>query len=543
MTEQTNISSFAELGLASTLVKRVAELGFTAPTPIQAQAIPVMLEKRDVIGMAQTGTGKTAAFALPLLTNLGPTTGRPQLLILAPTRELACQVADAISLFSKGMKNVQVQTIVGGQSYRDQLTGLKRGANIIVGTPGRVMDHLERGKLKLDQIEALVLDEADEMLRMGFIEEVTHIMQRCPDDKQTVLFSATMPAAIRKIANEYLHQPESIKIAAKTTTASNIEQSYVLVNERDKMLALTRLLHAEETDGVIIFAKTKLDTVDLSAALRDAGFNAACINGDMAQPERDKTVAALKKGRIDILAATDVVARGLDVERVSHVINFDLPNDTESYVHRIGRTGRAGRAGKAISIMTLKQRGFLQKLERTTRHKLQPQDLPSVDALHQHQLEQFAHRLQNNAGQAEHNTRALLSKLLTQTQLSETELLAALLHDHPAYQLLNAKALSPVKPAKISQKKQNRKSRGKEKAEAVPMQRYRINVGRKHGVKPGNIVGAISNEAQLASDYIGRIDIRDDHSLVDLPQGMPKAVYQILRKTRVCHQALNLIAV
>ena len=374
----TPLPTFSDLNISAPVLKALKEVGYETPSPIQAATIPLLLANRDVLGQAQTGTGKTAAFALPILSRIDIKQATPQALVLAPTRELAIQVAEAFQSYAAHIKGFHVLPIYGGQSYGPQLSALRRGVHVVVATPGRVIDHIEKGSLDLSQLKTLVLDEADEMLRMGFIDDVEHILQQTPAERQTTLFSATMPPAIKRIAKTYLRDPAEVTVAAKTGTAENITQRYWLVAGMHKLDALTRILEAEPFDGMIIFARTKLGTEELASKLQARGFAATAINGDMAQQQRERTIEQLKNGKIDILVATDVAARGLDVERISHVINYDVPSDPESYTHRIGRTGRAGRSGDAILFITPRERGLLKAIERATRQPVAPLALPTV---------------------------------------------------------------------------------------------------------------------------------------------------------------------
>ena len=378
-TEPNTPLLFVDLGLSAPVMASVTEVGYESPSPIQAATIPALLEGKDVLGQAQTGTGKTAAFALPILSRLKLDQKKPQALVLAPTRELAIQVAEAFQRYANKIPGFVVLPIYGGQGYAPQLTALKRGVHVVVGTPGRVIDHLDRGTLDLSELTTLVLDEADEMLRMGFIDDVEAVLKKTPPTRQVALFSATMPPVIRRIAQTYLRDPQEVTITAKTTTATNIRQRYWFVSGMHKLDALTRILEAEPFEAMIIFARTKLGTEELAQKLQARGLAAAAINGDVQQQQRERTIQQLKDGKLDILVATDVAARGLDVERISHVLNYDIPYDTESYVHRIGRTGRAGRSGDAILFVTPRERHLLRAIERATRQPITQMQLPSID--------------------------------------------------------------------------------------------------------------------------------------------------------------------
>ncbi|MBO0614312.1 DEAD/DEAH box helicase [Thiothrix fructosivorans] len=555
MSPETNTPpTFAEFGLAAPVLQAVLDLGYETPSAIQAETIPYLLAGRDVLGQAQTGTGKTAAFALPLLSRLDMSKTGPQILVLAPTRELAIQVAEAFQKYAGKLPGFHVMPIYGGQDYRTQFRQLERGVQVVVGTPGRVMDHLRRGSLKLDGLQALVLDEADEMLRMGFVDDIEWIMEQTPPQRQIALFSATMPPAIHRIAQSYLTDPAEVKIKVKTTTADTIRQRYWLVSGLHKLDALTRILEAEPFDAVILFVRTKNETVELADKLQARGYNAVALNGDIAQNVRERTIDQLKKGKIDILVATDVAARGLDVERISHVINYDIPTDTESYVHRIGRTGRAGRSGEAILFVSPRERHLLRNIERATRKPIDLMELPSTDVINTMRIAQFSQRITDTLAEEgldffsqllegyerEHNVPALeIAAALAKMLQGDSPLLLEERKNHPAF---NPNA---AREREQEQRPGKRKSNAANSAfssddDTIPMERFRIAVGRSHGVKPGNIVGAIANEAGLDSRYIGYIEIQDDCSLVDLPAGMPKDILHELRTARVAGQLLNI---
>ena len=538
---------FAALGLPDSLLAAVEKVGYETPSPIQAAAIPPLLEGRDMLGQAQTGTGKTAAFALPVLARLDPEQRSPQALVLAPTRELAIQVAEAFQAYAAGLRRFQVLPIYGGQSYGPQLAGLRRGVQVVVGTPGRVIDHLKKGTLKLDSLRCLVLDEADEMLRMGFIDDVETVLEAAPDGCQKSLFSATMPAPIRRIAQKFLNDPAEITVKTKTSTSANIHQRYWLVSGVHKLDAMTRILEAEPFDAMLVFARTKKATEELAEKLCARGFTAAAINGDIAQTQRERTVAQLKSGKLDILVATDVAARGLDVERISHVLNYDIPYDTESYVHRIGCTGRAGREGQAIVFVSPRERGMLRAIERATRQPIEPMQLPSIETVNNRRVAQFKQRISDTlaAGTLEpfHD---LVLDYEREHDVPAIELAAALARMAQGQQPLLLR--EPTRPTRDDQRTESRKpprdarpKHGQRKPRETTQphvtepgkETFRVEIGHQHGVKPGNLVGAIANEADLDSKYIGRISIRDDHSLIDLPEGMPKELLHHLQKTRV----------
>ncbi len=551
--EMKTLPAFTELGLASPILQALQEIGYETPSAIQAETIPYLLEGRDVLGQAQTGTGKTAAFALPLLSRLNLSRNEPQILVLAPTRELAIQVAEACQKYAAHMPGFHVMPIYGGQDYRTQFRQLERGVHVVVGTPGRVMDHLRRGTLKLDGLQALVLDEADEMLRMGFIEDIEWIMEQTPSNRQIALFSATMPPAIHRIAQSYLNNPAEVKIQVKTTTAETIRQRYWLVSGLHKLDALTRILEAEPFDATIIFVRTKTETVDLAEKLQARGYSAVALNGDIPQNVRERTVEQLKNGKIDILIATDVAARGLDVERISHVINYDIPTDTESYVHRIGRTGRAGRSGEAILFVSPRERHLLRAIERATRKPIELMELPSTEVINDRRISQFKQRITDTLAQGgldlfaqllesyerEHNVPALeIAAALAKLLQGDEPLLLEEKKSHPAYNPANREREREQDGRRGNKRKANSAFSSDE--DTIEMERFRIAVGRNHGVKPGNIVGAIANEAGLDSRFIGHIDIQDAYSLVDLPAGMPKEILLDLKKTRVAGQMINI---
>ncbi|MDQ2703522.1 MAG: DEAD/DEAH box helicase, partial [Pseudomonadota bacterium] len=527
-------TSFAELGLPEPLLRALADVGYESPSPIQAATIPPLLAGRDVLGQAQTGTGKTAAFALPAMARLDPAQQAPQVLVLAPTRELAIQVAEAFQKYAAHLPRFRVLPIYGGQSYYPQLEALKRGVQVVVGTPGRVIDHLERGSLDLSQLRCLVLDEADEMLRMGFIDDVETVLKKVPEQRQVALFSATMPAQIKRIAQTYLKDPVEIAIKAQTTTATNIRQRYWMVSGINKLDALTRILEAEPYDGMLIFARTKLGTQELAEKLAARGLAAAAIHGDVEQKQREKMVQSLKDGRIDILVATDVAARGLDVERISHVLNYDIPYDTESYVHRIGRTGRAGRSGEAILFVAPRERGMLGAIERATRQKIEPMQLPSVEAVNERRVAKFLDKI----GEALASDKAPIFRELVERYEQEhnvpmLEIAAALaqLVQGKTPLLLQAPPPPPPRvererPARTEHAPHAPRERAAGGGAEIGKETFRIEVGHNHGVQPGNIVGAIANEADLEAKYIGRIDIRDEFTLVDLPEGMPRELLE-----------------
>ena len=559
-TEQPDlIPSFSELGIAPAIVKAIQEAGYETPSPIQAQSITPLLEGRDLLGQAQTGTGKTAAFSLPLLSRLNDRQKTPQMLVLTPTRELAIQVAEAIQGYGRHIKNFHVLPIYGGQSMGIQLRQLQRNPQVIVGTPGRILDHIRRGKLALENLQSLVLDEADEMLRMGFIDDVETILQETPKDRQVAFFSATMPKPIHRVAQRYLNNPVEVHIKSKTSTVDTINQRYWQVTGLHKLDALTRILEVEEFDGMIIFVRTKNSTVDLAEKLEARGYASSPLNGDMNQALREKTIEKMKAGKIDILVATDVAARGLDIQRMSHVVNYDIPYDTESYVHRIGRTGRAGRKGEAILFVAPRERRMLGAIEKATKQTITRMQLPSSEDIADRRVMSFKQQMTETI---ESQDLAFFEKLITSYQeehnADPVEVAAAL-----AFLVQKHRPLKPV--SHVSERKQpreradrdsrqtNREPRSErpERAPRAPrtraehkpeegMKTYRVEVGAEHNVEPKHLVGAIANEAGLESQLIGRISIMDDHSFVDLPDGMPKDIFQHLRKVWVNQRQLQI---
>jgi ATP-dependent RNA helicase DeaD len=551
----STLPSFRDLALIEPVLRALNDVGYETPSPIQAQTIPLLLKGKDVLGQAQTGTGKTAAFALPILSRIDLKQKDPQVLVLAPTRELAIQVAEAFQRYAAHLKGFHVLPIYGGQDYSTQLRQLKRGAHVVVGTPGRVMDHMRKGTLNLDGLSHLVLDEADEMLRMGFIDDVEWILEQIPEQRQIALFSATMPTVIRKIAQEYLHEPEHVTIKVKTTTAENIRQRYWLVSGVHKLDALTRILEVETFDGMIIFVRTKTATVELAEKLEARGYSAAAINGDMSQALRERAIANLKNGKLDILIATDVAARGLDVDRITHVVNYDIPYDTESYVHRIGRTGRAGRSGDAILFIAPRERNLLANIERATKQKVEEMGLPSTEVINNKRIARFKQNITDTLAaeelgffsqlieqyQHEHNVTALeIAAALAKLVQGDTPLLMQNLPKRAK----DSRDDRPSRDDRSSRSDRPQRERKPKRAFAggadIEMETYRIEVGHAHGVKPGNIVGAIANETGIDGDHIARIKIQDDYSTVELPAGMPKALFEELKKVRVAGQQLNI---
>lgn len=548
-------TTFADLGLKAPILEALNDLGYEKPSPIQAECIPLLLEGRDVLGMAQTGSGKTAAFSLPLLNNLDPELKAPQILVLAPTRELAVQVAEAMTDFSKHMRGVNVVALYGGQRYDVQLRALRQGPQIVVGTPGRLLDHLKRGTLDLSRLRGLVLDEADEMLRMGFIEDVETIMAEIPEGHQTALFSATMPEAIRRITRRFMKDPQEIRIKSSVTTRPDISQSYWPVYGMRKNEALVRFLEAEDFDAAIIFVRTKNATLEVAEALERSGYNSAALNGDMNQVLREQTLERLKDGRLDILIATDVAARGLDVERISLVVNYDIPMDSESYVHRIGRTGRAGRAGRALLFVENRERRLLRNIERTMKLTIPEVELPNAELLGQRRLEKFSAKVQQQLESSDLDQyRALLNKIQPSAEGEELDsetLAAALLKMAQGERPLILPPDAPMRPRREFRDRddrfERRGNRGdredrprRERRDVGEMELYRIEVGRDDGVEVRHIVGAIANEGDISSRYIGNIKLFASHSTIELPKGMPEEVLQHFTRTRILNKPMNM---
>ena len=564
-------ADFESLGLSAPVLKAVKQLGYEQPSPVQAQSIPILLEGKNLLGTAQTGTGKTAAFALPFLSKIDEKQRSPQILVLTPTRELAIQVAEAFQSYAKHMKGFNVLPIYGGADIGGQLRSLKRGVQVVVGTPGRMLDHLRRRSLDLSQIKGLILDEADEMLRMGFIDDVETILAQTPPECQRALFSATMPPTIRRVAEKYLGDAERVNIEAKTKTVERIEQQYVTVKAHQKMDALTRVLEVESFDGMIIFVRTKSSTVDIAERLEARGFSSAALNGDLGQALRERTINRLKKGQIDVVVATDVAARGLDVERISHVINFDIPYDNESYVHRIGRTGRAGRDGKAILFITPKETRLLRSIEKSTRQTISPLTMPSNEQVSDQRIMQFTNQLVKTLETPRLDKfRDLITKFAAENELDMADIAAALTYENQKERPLFPKLDNIVAPRENNRDRDNGRDRNRDRAEKrdrkdnrrednrreerpkreprvrdeggedVAMVTYRMEVGNNDGITPSNIVGAIANEADISSRYIGSIKLHDDYSTVDLPEGMPDELLNHLKKVRVCAKPMRI---
>lgn len=547
--------TFTDLGLRSAVLKALNDVGYEHPSAIQAATIPPLLEGRDVLGVAQTGTGKTAAFALPILDRLDLSQKAPQALVLAPTRELALQVCEAFERYSSHLKGVHVLPVYGGQGYGTQLSALRRGVHVVVGTPGRIMDHLEKGTLDLTQLKYLVLDEADEMLKMGFAEDVETILAGTPDDKQIALFSATMPPQIRRISSKYLKDPEEITIKGKTTTSANTTQRYLMVSYPQKIDALTRILEVENFEGMIVFVRTKNETETLAEKLRARGYSATAISGDVPQAQRERTVEQLKNGKLDILVATDVAARGLDVDRISHVVNYDIPIDTESYVHRIGRTGRAGRSGAAISFVTPRERRLLDQIERATRQPMEEMRMPRVEDVNVTRLTRFDDAI--TAALADESRlsdfRDIIAHYVEHHDVVESDVAAALAivaqgdtplllsPDDPRFSTRQPTRESPREGRTFRDDRPDRPDRERRPRDSTKkLAPYRIEVGKRHRVEPRQIVGALANEGGLSRDDFGHIDIRPEFSIVELPADLSPETLDKLSSTRISGKLIDM---
>src|SRR6476469_4244711 len=534
--------TFADLQIHPSVLQAVGDVGYEKPSAIQAAIIPAMMAGSDVVGLAQTGTGKTAAFAIPILSKIDPANKSTQALVLAPTRELALQVAEAFGRYGSHLPAIKVLPIYGGSSYSVQLSGLRRGAQVVVGTPGRVIDHLERGTLDLSGLDYLVLDEADEMLQMGFAEDVERILADTPEYKQVALFSATMPPAIRKITKKYLHDAVEVSVKSKTATAENITQRYIQVSGPRKMDALTRLLEVEAFEAMIVFVRTKQATEEVAEKLRARGFSAAAINGDIPQAQRERTIAALKDGTVDILVATDVAARGLDVERISHVLNYDIPHDPESYVHRIGRTGRAGRSGSAILFVSPRERHMLKSIEKATRQKLVESRLPSVDDVNAQRVEKFRDSITSALNAPGIDLfRKLIEGYEQDNDVPMADIAAALaLQSRDGEEFLMTEPPPEKRRERADRPPREDGSPRKRREVRSDLATYRIAVGKRHKVMPGAIVGAIANEGGLHRSDFGHLSIKVDHSLVELPAKLSKETLKALAKTRIQGQVIDL---
>jgi ATP-dependent RNA helicase DeaD len=550
-------SGFDGFGFSEALLKTLADKGYSDPSPIQKAAFPELMLGRDLVGQAQTGTGKTAAFALPLLERLESGQKTPQVLVLAPTRELAMQVADSFKAYAAGHPHLKVLAVYGGTDFRSQISTLRRGVDVVVGTPGRVMDHMRQGTLDTSGLTSLVLDEADEMLRMGFIDDVEWILEQLPKERQVVLFSATMPPEIRRLSKRYLNDPAEVTIKTKDQDGKLIRQRAITVPMSHKLEALQRVLDACGGEGVIIFARTKVITLTVAETLEAAGHQVAVLNGDVPQNQRERTVERLRSGSVDVLVATDVAARGLDVERIGLVINYDMPFDSEAYVHRIGRTGRAGRTGEAVLFMTPRERRFIRNLERATGQPIEMMEVPGNTAINQGRLDRLRKRLSEAANGVAGNSeegaliQELMQRVATELQLTPEQIaLAALnLAIGPNGLLRKGDDDWIQNTQRMDRDRGDRGDRGERRERRIDrparapeedMQRYRVAVGHRDRVKPGNLVGAIAGETGLQGRSIGRIQIFDNHSLVDLPKGMPEDIFNSLRTLRVMNRELQI---
>jgi ATP-dependent RNA helicase DeaD len=577
---ETDAVTFDSLGLSPPVLQALTAAGYVNPTPIQALAIPLLLEGNDIIGQAKTGTGKTAAFTLPLLGRIDVSVKRPQMLVIAPTRELALQVSESVKTYGKFIKGLRTLPVYGGQGMMTQLNALSRGVHIVVGTPGRLIDHLKRGTLKLDSINALVLDEADEMLRMGFIDDVETIMETMPEKRLTALFSATMPAPIARIAKRFLTEPKNVRTKSKEATVETVSQSYVTVSGYRKLEALARILEAESYDGVIVFTKTRIATTEVVERLAERGLDAVALNGDMNQQARQYTIDRFKDGRVDILVCTDVAARGLDVPRVSHVFNYDIPYDTEAYVHRIGRTGRAGRDGKAITFVARNDQRMFKNIERATRKPMAKLSLPTADQIAEKRIEEFKGGLLKTIETQKLKKYArIVDELCADGEVEQRTIAAALIYlaqrdrpfavkdqyiededrtqrtrrtrDRDSGERSHSNDRDRGRGGDERSGKREKRSKQQVRNEAIeyatsgdpkkrPMAVYRVEVGSEHGLEPRNLVGAISNETGIPSRAIGGIRIARDSSLVELPSGMPPELLQVMKKIWVCGVQLNI---
>ena len=539
------MSGFGAMPLIAPVLSTLNDIGYDIPTPIQEMTIPHLLANKDLLGQAQTGTGKTAAFALPLLSRIDLSRRAPQVLVLTPTRELAIQVARAFENYGAGLKRLKVLPIYGGQDYGTQLKALKQGVHVVVGTPGRMMDHMNRRTLSLDALQCVILDEADEMLRMGFIDDVEWILDKTPSQKQMALFSATLPQPVRRIAKKYLQSPKEITIESALPTAQTITQRVCTVRDFNKPELLARLLESEPYEGVIVFVRTKTATLEIAEQLKARGFNATALNGDIPQKQREYTVAQLKQGKVDILVATDVAARGLDVDRISHVINYDIPYDKESYVHRIGRTGRAGRSGQAVLFVSPKEKHLLRAIERMTNQPIKPMNMPSVKAINQQRIARFKQRIADTLANEDLSLYVdLISQYQQEHESSPLTIAAALAHLHQGQTPLllkeDPKPKKTNKPARQQCAPHKFAKRTRARRPERGMERFRIELGNNHGAMPKHIVAAISQDAGLDGRDIGAIQVNSHFSFIDLPEGMPKQLFRTLKRTTVHGRRLKI---
>lgn len=552
-TDTPRLAGFDAFGLAPSVLAALRGLDHETPTAIQTAAIPELLNGRDVIAQAHTGTGKTAAFALPILSRIDLDRAEPQALVLTPTRELTIQVADAFRRYGAGRTGLRVLPVYGGQAYGTQVRALRAGSHIVVGTPGRAIDHMKRGRLSLEGLRVLVLDEGDEMLAMGFVDDIEWILEQAPAERQTALFSATMPDAIRRIAARHLRDPREVSVQQHGATAATIRQRYWLATDHHKLDALSRILETEVTDGVLVFVRTKAATAELSRALTQRGFVCAPLSGDVEQKTREETVDKLKRGDLDIIVATDVAARGLDVDRIRHVINYEMPGNAEAYVHRIGRTGRAGRAGDAILFVSPREKRMLRIIERATNQRITQMTLPTVDEVNARRVNRFVERIARTLTDVDLAPfRAVIERFQAENPgSSPLEIAAALAHlahgERPLFlsrerHVPLTKPERPTKPEpRVRGPVRPAKSRTvRRKDPAIEYEPFRVEVGSTHGVQPGNLVGAIANEANLDRRYIGRIEIHDDHSVLDLAAGMPHEVLRDLQRVWVMGRQLKM---
>nr|WP_298249753.1 DEAD/DEAH box helicase [uncultured Halomonas sp.] len=531
--------SFGDLALLPAVLSAVESLGYQTPSPIQVETIPALLEGRDMLGQAQTGTGKTAAFALPLLSRLDLSRREPQVLVMAPTRELAQQVAVSFSRYGQNLKGLEVATLCGGQEYREQLGALRRGAQVVVGTPGRIIDHLDRGSLKLDGLSALVLDEADEMLRMGFIDDVKRVVADTPKEAQRVFFSATLPAEIERIVNRYLVDPVKVAIESRTTTGENIEQRLVRVDGGAKLEALSRILEVEPVDGAIVFVRTRAACTTLTEQLTARGLNVASLSGDLDQSLRERTIQRLKRGKVDVLIATDVAARGLDVPRITHVFNYDLPQDSEAYTHRIGRTGRAGRTGTSITFVGFREGRKAGWIEQATGQKMSEMAVPDEAVIRSHRDEAFHQKVIAALTAGAEEQQALVERLVAEGY-DAVELACAFARLARADEAPIGRLQAPRKERAPRDAKPGRQSGPRDRGSREGMTRYRVAVGHKDGVKPGQLVGALANEGGIEGARIGRIDIRNAFSVVELPSSLPASILTKMARARVAGRPLEI---
>jgi ATP-dependent RNA helicase DeaD len=533
-------ATFSELGLGPAIVDVLADLGYETPTPIQEAAVPALLDGRDVVGLAQTGTGKTAAFALPILQRLDPARRQTQALVLAPTRELALQVCEAVIAYAARTPGIRVLPVYGGQGYGAQLSGLERGAHVVVGTPGRVIDHLDRGSLDLTHLEHLVLDEADEMLAMGFADDVERILRDTPEYKQVALFSATMPRQIRALAKRYLHDPVDIATPHARTSTATVRQRWIQVTQHAKLDALTRILEVESGDAMLVFVRTKRATEELAEKLRSRGFAASAINGDLVQAQRERTISALRSGSLDLLVATDVAARGLDVDRISHVVNYDIPHDAEAYVHRVGRTGRAGRTGEAILFVTPRERRMLSTIEKVSGRPVEEMTIPGVEEVNASRAERFAQAITESMGSAQfHTFRGLVEGYASDHEVAMSDVAAALAvmgADDKEFFLRP----EPPRPPKRDQPERAKGADRPVRPTSDGFAPYRLAVGKRHKIGPSSIVGALANEGGLRRSDFGKITIGVDHSIVELPVDLPDAVLDALANTRISGRRIDI---